>query len=156
MCLDKDKINSVVDDVSEKHSHDSGMLVAILQDVQSGLNYLPREAIARVSKNLGIPVSRTYGVATFFRAFSLNPRGKHSLQVCMGTACHVRGAEKILDKMETELCVCAGETTEDMKYTVETVNCVGACALGPVVVVDNEFVGQMTTDKVKTILEKCT
>lgn len=156
MCLDKDKINAVVDDVLEKHSHDSGMLVAILQDVQSGLNYLPREAIARVSKNLGIPASRTYGVATFFRAFSLNPRGKHSLQVCMGTACHVRGAEKILDKMETELCVCAGETTEDMKYTVETVNCVGACALGPVVVVDNEFVGQMTTDKVKTILEKCT
>ncbi|ADJ25934.1 NADH dehydrogenase (ubiquinone) 24 kDa subunit [Dehalogenimonas lykanthroporepellens BL-DC-9] len=155
MSVNKDSIYNIVDEVVVKHNGDPSMLVAMLQDVQAQLYFLPRESIVRIAEKLDIPLTRVYSVATFFRAFSLKPRGKHNLKVCMGTACHVRGAEKVLDKIETELCVCAGETTKDMKYTIETANCVGACALGPVVVVDNEFVGQMTTDKVKTILEKC-
>jgi NADH-quinone oxidoreductase subunit E len=104
---------------------------------------------------LSIPLSRVYSVATFFKAFSLKPRGRHGIHVCMGTACHVRGAEKVLDRFQTELCACAGETTPDMKFTLETVNCVGACALGPVVVVDGEYEGQVTAEKVKSIIEGC-
>ncbi|MDV2989205.1 MAG: NAD(P)H-dependent oxidoreductase subunit E [Dehalogenimonas sp.] len=146
---------ATVNKVLAKHNNDASMLVAILQDVQTELNYLPKEALVTISECLDVPLSRVYSVVTFFKAFSLKPRGRHSIHVCMGTACHVRGAEKVLDKLETDLCLCAGETSTDMKFTLETVNCVGACALGPVVVVDNEYVGQVNTDKVKSILESC-
>jgi NADH-quinone oxidoreductase subunit E len=146
---------ATVNKVLAKHNNDASMLVAILQDVQTELNYLPKEALVTISECLNVPLSRVYSVVTFFKAFSLKPRGRHSIHVCMGTACHVRGAEKVLDKLETDLCLCAGETSTDMQFTLETVNCVGACALGPVVVVDNEYVGQVTTDKVKSILESC-
>ena len=145
----------VVNTVLAKYEQDAAMLVGILQDLQSELNYLPKECLVMVSDGLDIPLSRVYSVATFFKAFSLKPRGRHSLHVCMGTACHVRGAEKILDKFQTELCLCAGQTSLNMEFTLETVNCVGACALGPVVVVDGEYAGQVTTDKVKSILEGC-
>ena len=146
-----DVVNSVLD----KYEQDAAMLVGILQDIQSELNYLPKECLVMVSEGLEIPLSRVFSVATFFKAFSLKPRGRHSLHVCMGTACHVRGAEKVLDKFQTELCLCAGQTSANMEFTLETVNCVGACALGPVVVVDGEYAGQVTTDKVKSILEGC-
>jgi NADH-quinone oxidoreductase subunit E len=145
----------VVNSVLAKYEQDAAMLVGILQDVQSELNYLPKESLVMVSEGLDIPLSRVFSVATFFKAFSLKPRGRHSVHVCMGTACHVRGAEKILDKFQTELCICAGQTSPNMEFTLETVNCVGACALGPVVVVDGEYAGQVTTDKVKSILEGC-
>lgn len=155
MIIATDRNAEIVNTVLAKYNNDCSMLVAILQDVQSELNYLPKEALLKVSEGLNVPLSRVYSVVTFFKSFSLKPRGRHGIHVCMGTACHVRGAEKVLDKLETELCLCAGETSEDMKYTLETVNCVGACALGPVVVVDNEYVGQVTTDRVKSILESC-
>ena len=145
----------VVNNVLAKYQNDSSMLVAILQDIQSEMNNLPKESLLMVSEGLEVPLSRVYSVATFFKAFSLRPRGRHSIHVCTGTACHVRGAEKVLGKLQTDLCLCAGQTSDDMKYTVETVNCVGACALGPVVVVDDEYVGQVTTDKVKSIIERC-
>ncbi|AKG53686.1 [Fe] hydrogenase HymA subunit putative [Dehalogenimonas sp. WBC-2] len=145
----------VVNNVLAKYDRDASMLVGILQDIQLELNYLPKESLVMVSEGLNLPLSRVYSVATFFKAFSLKPRGRHGIHVCMGTACHVRGAEKVLDKLETEMCLCAGETSADMKFTLETVNCVGACALGPVVVVDGEYVGQVSTDKVKSILESC-
>ena len=145
----------VVNNVLAKYQNDSSMLVAILQDIQSEMNNLPKESLLMVSEGLEVPLSRVYSVATFFKAFSLRPRGRHSIHVCTGTACHVRGAEKVLGKLQTDLCLCAGQTSDDMKYTVETVNCVGACALGPVVVVDDEYVGQVTTDKVKSIIESC-
>jgi NADH-quinone oxidoreductase subunit E len=114
---------------------------------------LPKEGLTGVSEGLGIPLSQVYSVATFFKAFSLKPRGRHSIAVCLGTACHVRGAVRILEEVERELGINRGETTQDLKYTLETVNCVGACALGPIIIVDGEYSGQMKTNKVKPLLE---
>jgi len=142
-----------VDSVLERYQRDPGMLVAILQDVQAEHNYLPREALERVSEGLSVPLSQVYSVATFFKALSLEPRGRHLINVCLGTACHVRGAVKVLEAMERELAIKSGETTKDLAFTLETVNCVGACALGPVVIVDGEYHGQMNTEKVKGVLE---
>jgi len=149
------EIEDSVGAVLARYQRDEGFLVSILQDVQTKLNYLPREALLKVSQGLDVPLSRVYSVATFFKAFSLKPRGRHLLHVCMGTACHVRGAVRVLDRIEQELGIGSGETTRDLEYTLETVNCVGACALGPVVVVDGEYTGQMTSDKVKHLLEGC-
>jgi len=143
-----------VTQVLKHHQYEKGMLVSILQDVQSVCGYLPPEALKQVSGSLDVPLSQVYSVATFFKAFSLEPRGRHLINVCLGTACHVRGAAKILDKMERELGIKSGETTEDLKFTLETVNCVGACALGPMVIVDNEYHGEMTVDKVESVLKK--
>jgi len=142
-----------VEVILERYQHDKGMLVAILQDIQAEYNYLPKEALQKVSNSLEVPFTRIYSVATFFKSFSLKPRGRHLISVCMGTACHVRGAPKILDAIERELGIKAGETTEDLRYSLETVNCVGACALGPMVVVDGSYSGEMKVDKVKPLLE---
>ena len=139
----KDKVDAII----EKYKRDKGFLVSILQDIQAEYNYLPKEALFDVSDILGIPVSQVYGVATFYRAFSLIPRGRHLIQVCLGTACHVRGAPKVLEAIERKLKIKAGETTADKEYTLTTVNCLGACALGPVVVVDQEYHGQMNQSK---------
>ncbi len=147
-------IKKTVDGVLTKHKHEPSLLVAILQDVQSALAYLPEEAMKAVSDGLKLPLTRVYSVATFFRAFSLTPRGKHLVNVCLGTACHVRGATKILEKLERDLDVSAGGTTADNNFTVETVNCVGACALGPIVVIDGKYHGQMATLKVYKMLKK--
>jgi NADH-quinone oxidoreductase subunit E len=141
-----------VESILARHRRDPGMLVAILQDVQAEHNYLPREALERVSEGLDVPLSQVYSVATFFKALSLKPRGRHLINVCLGTACHVRGAVRVLEAMERELAIKSGETTKDLAFTLETVNCVGACALGPVVIVDGEYHGQMNTDKVKGVL----
>lgn len=143
------KIKSVLD----KYQRNKGMLVSILQDIQAEYNYLPEESLVKVSKDLDVPLSQVYSVATFFKAFSLTPRGRHLINVCLGTACHVRGAVRILEAIERETGIKQGETTEDLKYTLERVNCVGACALGPIVIVDGEHLGDMTTDKVKPLLE---
>lgn len=142
-----------VDSVLARYQRDPGMLVAILQDVQAEHNYLPREALERVSEGLSVPLSQVYSVATFFKALSLEPRGRHLINVCLGTACHVRGAVKVLEAMERELAIKSGETTKDFAFTLETVNCVGACALGPVVIVDGEYHGQMNTEKAKGVLK---
>jgi NADH-quinone oxidoreductase subunit E len=136
-----------------RYRRDPGMLVSILQDVQAEHNYLPKEALIQVGEGLGVPLSQVYGVASFFKAFSLKPRGRHLINVCLGTACHVRGAVRILDEIERQLGVRSGETTDDLKYTLETVNCVGACALGPIVIIDGSYSGQMTTGRVKPLLE---
>ena len=103
-----------------------------------------------------IPLSQVYSVATFFRAFSLEPTGRHLINVCLGTACHVRGALRILERIERELGIKRGETTKDLDFTLETVNCVGACALGPIVIVDGEYSGQMSTEKVSPMFKKYT
>jgi NADH-quinone oxidoreductase subunit E len=143
------KIKSIL----ARYQSDAGMLVAILQDVQAQYNYLPREALEKVSEGLDIPLSQVYSVASFFKAFSLKPRGRHLINVCLGTACHVRGAVRVLDEIERKLNIKPGETTKDLKYTLETVNCVGACALGPIVVIDGNYTGEMTGSKVKPLLE---
>jgi len=144
----KRKVKAILD----RHQHDRGMLVSILQDIQAEHNYLPKEAIIQVSQGLDVALSQAYSVATFFKAFSLKPRGRHLINVCLGTACHVRGAVRILDEVERELGINSGGTTKDLKYTLETVNCVGACALGPIVIVDGNYSGQMKSNKVKPLL----
>ncbi len=141
-----------VEVILNKYQQDKGMLVSILQDVQAENNYLPKGALKQVSESLGIPLTRVYSVATFFKAFSLKPRGRHIINVCLGTACHVRGAPRILEAIERELGIKSGETTKDLKYTLETVNCVGACALGPIIIIDGEPSGEMKVEKVKPLL----
>jgi NADH-quinone oxidoreductase subunit E len=143
------KLNSIL----ERYQRDPAMLVAILQDVQAEYNYLPKEALNWISDGLDIPLTRVYSVATFFKAFSLKPRGRHVINVCLGTACHVRGAGRVLEEIGRQLDIKPGETSKDFKFTMETVNCVGACALGPIVIIDGKYSGQMKTDKVKTLLE---
>jgi len=129
-------------------------LISVLEEIQAQYRYLPREAMILVSERLGVPLSQVYSVATFYHAFSLVPRGKHTICVCTGTACHVRGAVQVLDRLETRLGVAPGGTTRDREFTLETVNCLGCCALGPVVVLDDEYEGQMTTKKVDKLLKR--
>ncbi len=145
----KDKVGSIL----SNYQHDKSLLVSILQDVQAECNYLPKEALIQIGEGLNVALSQVYSVATFFKAFSLKPRGRHLINICLGTACHVRGAVRVLEKVEQELGINPGETAEDLKFTLETVNCVGACALGPIVIIDGEYSGQMKTDKVKPLLE---
>ncbi len=148
------KQKELVKQVLQKHQHDKSLLVDVLQDIQAEIGYLPKEVLEETSRGLGVPVSRVYSVATFFKAFSLKPRGRHLINVCMGTACHVRGSDKVLDEIEKELKIRAGETTPDLKFTLDTVNCVGACALGPMVIVGEEYHGEMTPEGVVSVLKQ--
>jgi NADH-quinone oxidoreductase subunit E len=150
LSADNDKVQSIID----KHQGLKKNLIAILLDIQEQFHYLPAEALRRVACALGMPLIDVVGVATFYRAFSLNPRGEHTCLVCMGTACHVRGALKVLEEIERKLDVKTGETTKDGKFTLETVACLGCCAIGPVVVVDDDYHGHANIRKVGTILGK--
>ena len=143
-----------VDAIIESYGADKSSLLAILQDIQGEEHWLPREAMTRVCERVGVSLSHVYRLATFFQAFSLEPRGKHICTVCMGTACHVRGAPMLVDKLERDLEVPAGGTTEDLEYTLETVNCVGACALGPLLIVDEEYHGNMNSTKLDKVLKQ--
>jgi len=145
------KTSGSVERIVESYGRSRDSLISILQDVQTEYHYLPEESLREVARMLDLPLIQVYGVATFFKAFSLEPRGKHLVHVCLGTACHVRGANSVLDEVKRQLRVEPGETTEDMQYTLETVNCLGACALGPIVVVDGEYHGQITPRKVKRV-----
>jgi len=149
-----EKIEIEVKNIVEKYNSNKSFLVPILQDVQSKLNYLPKEALDALSFHLSIPVSRIYEVATFYKAFSLEPRGRHQLSLCMGTACYVRGAALIESNIERVLGIKAGETTPDLEFSFETVNCLGACALGPILVVDGEYHGQMNVSKTNKLFKK--
>jgi len=152
MTIDAEQVRSKIGPILDKYQRDKGMLVSILQDTQATLGYLAREALLEVSTGLEVPLSQVYSVATFFRAFSLKPRGRHLIDVCLGTACHVRGAVGILEAIEREAGIKPGDTSEDMRFSLETVNCVGACALGPIVIVDGKYEGEMKIDKVKPLL----
>jgi NADH-quinone oxidoreductase subunit E len=143
-----------VRDIVLKYNSNKGFLVPILQDVQREFNYLPKKALYRVSAFLNVPLSQVYEVVTFYKAFSLTPRGKHQLSLCMGTACHVRGAAIIHSHIERVLGIKAGETTKDMEFSYDTVNCVGACALGPILELDGEYEGQITISKTNKLLKK--
>jgi len=141
--------------IVDRYERDQGMLVSILQDIQTEYRYLPREVLEETSRIMGVPLSQVYSVATFFRAFSLTPRGRHLIRVCTGTACHVRGAVRVLEKVELDLGIKREETTSDLRFTLETVNCVGCCALGPMVIMDdNKYHGQLTSDKVSPLLAR--
>ncbi len=144
---------AMLDAIIDKYERNPANLLAILQDIQKEENYLPKEDIKTLSKKLGVPLSRIYGLATFFSSFSLEPRGKHICTVCMGTACHVRGAPKLVEKIQRDFDVPPGSTTPDMQVTLETVNCVGACALGPLVILDGEYHGNMNSAKLDRILK---
>jgi len=142
-----------VKDIIAKYGSDPSQIIAMLQDLQSSKRYLPEEDLRELAAALEIPLTRVYRVATFFKAFSLVPKGEHIISVCMGTACHVRGSDRILDELERQLGIAGGETSSDQKFSLETVNCLGACALGPVVVTDQEYHGDMTPGQVDKLLE---
>ena len=137
----------------ESFDSEESYLIARLTEIQERYHYLPHHALVLLSETLAIPLAQIYAVATFYNAFSLKPRGAHLVRVCMGTACHVRGAPQILDRIESTLEIHAGETTRDRNITLETVNCLGACALGPITVVDNEYAGQMDIAKADRLLK---
>ena len=131
------------------------MLIGILQDVQNEFNYLRQDALVYLSAKSGIPMSRLYAVARFYNAFSLKPRGKYIIRVCLGTACHLRGGGRIADAVARELGIDHGQTTPDHLFTLEPVNCLGTCALAPVITVNNKYHGKMTVSKMMRILEHC-
>jgi NADH-quinone oxidoreductase subunit E len=143
-----------VRDIILKYDSDRAFLVPILQDVQKAFNYLPKKALSRVSVFLDVPLSQIYEVSTFYKAFSLTPRGEHQLSLCMGTACHVRGAAILENHLERSLGIKPGETSSDLKFSFDTVNCVGACALGPILEVDGDYSGKMTISKSNKLLKK--
>ena len=150
MAENLEKVNTIMD----RYKDNGSALISILQDIQDEYNYLPEEALREVAQKLDLPLIDIYSVATFYKAFSLTPRGKHLITVCLGTACHVRGGRRILEELVRKLKIGPGQTTEDKLFTLETVNCLGCCAIGPIVVVDGEYYGEMTVRKVEPILEK--
>ena len=143
-----------LDKLLEQYEKERGSLIGLLQDIHEEFGYLPEEYLRIASKRLEIPLSRFYSLVTFYSTFRLEPIGKHHVCACVGTACHVRGAPLIVDTIERELGIKAGETTADGEYTLDVVNCVGACALGPLVTVDGEFHGKMTQKTVKKLIKK--
>ncbi len=146
------EIISFTEKVVKSYGSANDSLISILQDIQAKYKYLPEPAIKQTARNLGLPLVQIYGVATFFKAFSLEPKGEHIINVCTGTACHVRGAHSVLDEFERRLDIKCGETTKDLQFSLETVNCVGACALGPVSVISDKYHGRMKAGKVKKML----
>jgi NADH-quinone oxidoreductase subunit E len=146
--------NGRVDRIVDRYIYEDGALIQILLDVQREYGWLPKEALMRISERIGIPVSCIYRVASFYKAMSLTPMGQHLIRVCLGTACHVRGGSKILDKAEQLLDTKAGDTTADEKFTLQRVNCLGCCALGPVMVVDGEAYGKLSGAHVEDVIKK--
>lgn len=140
--------------VFEKYRDTKGALIPVLQEAQEIYGYLPKEVMQKISQELGIPFSKTFGVATFYAQFHLKPRGRNIIRVCQGTACHVRGAAKVFDAISQKLGVGRNETTEDLRYTLETVACLGACGLAPVMMVNDDTHGRLTPDKAAAILDK--
>ncbi len=153
MSEEKDR-EEKVREISARYDSDKSYLVPILQDIQREYNYLPKDALEQVGEILALPLSKIYEVATFYKAFSLRPRGRHLLHLCLGTACHVRGAEPIAAIVEQQLGIKPGETSADGEFTFETVGCLGACALGPILVVNEEYHGQMNITKTTQLLKQ--
>jgi len=146
--------SSQIESILERYGRKESAILAILQDVQAREKYLPKEALEYIGEKLHIPINKIYRIATFYRAFSLTPRGRHEVCVCMGTACHVRGAQRVVDQVNLELGIRPGETTKDKNFTLETVNCLGVCAAGPVVAIDGNYFGKMSPGKVEGTLKK--
>ena len=146
--------HSQIDTIIHQNGDKESAILSILQDVQAKEKYLPKEALEYIGEKLHIPLNKIYRIATFYRAFSLSPRGKHEVCVCMGTACHVRGAQRIIDQVKLALDIRPGEMTKDRNFTLETVNCLGVCAAGPVVAIDGQYFGKMSSAKVDGTLKK--
>ena len=143
-----------VDRLIDKHGANPRALISLLLDIQYEFYYLPKEALQQVAAKVGMPAVQVYQVARFYKAFSLEPRGKHLLTVCLGTACHVRGGERLINQVARLLKIEPGGTTEDKVFTLQPVNCLGCCALGPVMVVDGTYYGSMSAIKIDKILNK--
>jgi len=148
--MDKDRIDQIID----KHQAEASSLIQVLLDIQSENRWLPREALERISERLEVPFTRIQHIATFYKAFSLVPKGRHEIHICMGTACHVRGAQNVLDKVEDLTGIKPGETDLDLKFSLETVNCLGCCALGPVMEVDGQIHGKISPAETAEALQK--
>jgi NADH-quinone oxidoreductase subunit E len=147
-------MSAEISEISRKYAGRRGRLIAVLQEIQDQYNYLPTRALKDLSEESGVSLVDIYGVATFYKSFSLTPKGKHLVSVCMGTACHVRGAPGIAEELERQLGIKAGQTTTNKEFTLETVNCLGACAIGPIVVVDGHYFSKVSAARVKRILNQ--
>ncbi len=147
--IDLDKVDEVVDPYLNK----KGVMIPVLQDLQEEYGYLPRPAMEKAARKMNVPLSKMYGVATFYAQFHLAPRGRNIIRVCKGTACHIQGGSKISDRITEILGIDTGETTEDYRFTLEEVACIGACALAPVMTINDNPHGRLTPDRIKEILE---
>ena len=147
--MDKDRIDQIID----KHQGQASSLIQVLLAIQSEIHWLPKEALERVSRKLHVPLTRIQHIATFYKAFSLVPKGDHEIHICMGTACHVRGAMRVLDTVQDLTGIKPGETDLDLKFSLETVNCLGCCALGPVMEIDGKTHGKMAPGETANVLK---
>ena len=145
---------ATIDGIIQRHGAAKGGLIAMLQDIQQAYTYLPQDALVHVARTLGVPLSRAYSLATFYRAFSLKPKGRHPIAVCMGTACHVKAAGKILEKLERLLHIKTGQTTPDLNFGLDQVRCLGCCGLAPVVTVGPDLYGKVTLTRVDQIMRR--
>jgi len=148
--MDMERVNEIID----RHGAERMHALAILQDIQREFNFLPRKALEQTAQSLGVPEGEIYRMATFFQSFSLHPKGEYVCKVCLGTACHVLGGPRILESLERELGIRAGETTPDGKFSLEAVRCLGACALGPVVVINEEPYAHTTPDRAVKLVRR--
>jgi NADH-quinone oxidoreductase subunit E len=147
--MDNDRIDQIID----KHHGEASSLIQVLLEIQSENHWLPKEVLERVSEKLHVPLTRILYIATFYKAFSLVPKGRHEVHVCVGTACHVRGATRVLDTVQDTIGIKPGETDADLKFSLETVNCLGCCALGPVLEVDGKTYGNMGPSKTADVIK---
>lgn len=152
--IDQPEVVEEIDRIILSKGSQESSLIACLQDIQKELNYLPHDALRLVAMRVGVNLSRVYSIATFYKSFSLSPRGRHLIHVCLGTACHVRGGARLLESFERELGVQAGGTTYDNRFTLESVRCLGCCGLAPVVMIDNTFYGKVTQDRVRDLIDR--
>ena len=143
-----------IDQIIDNHNADAGSLIQILLEIQSKNNWLPREVLTRVSERLDVPMSRIRHITTFYKTFSLVPKGRKEVYICTGTACHVRGADSVLEAVENVTGVKAGESDPELKFCVDTVGCIGCCALGPVVVIDGEYHGNISAGEIEAVLNR--
>jgi len=145
---------AAIDRIIEKYRGDSSALIAILQDVQEEFKYIPEEVAVKITEEMNVPLSRIYSLTTFFKAFTLTPRARYPISVCLGTACHVKGAQRILEKLERDLNIKTGETTPDGHFGLEAVHCVGCCGLAPVITIGEDLYGKVTPTTMTRILKK--
>ncbi|ADG81607.1 NADH-quinone oxidoreductase subunit NuoE [Thermincola potens] len=151
-CEKKDPKQEALEALLAKYKSQKGALIPVLQQTQDIYGYLPKEALQQISRELKIPLSEIFGVCTFYAQFHLSPRGRNIIRVCLGTACHVRGGAKIFERVQQELGIKDGETTEDLRFTIESVACIGACGLAPVIMVNDDTHGRLTPDQIPDIL----
>ncbi len=153
-CNCQGEANKKVDELIAKHRGNPNSLIVVMAGIQQELGYLPQDVLIRVAEELNVPLTDVYGVATFYAAFTLRPRGRHSINLCLGTACYVKGAPEVQKELEKQLKIKAGETTEDRRFSFDVVRCLGACGIAPVMTIDGEVHPRMTPEKVAEVLAK--